>query len=114
MSRRGWSLRGRGELHDDAVGSWPGSLRTCAGSNANRAPVGTVALIDMLKEAALRTGCLGAATSVGARSGMDPAVLAERLLLCVYGYGTNTGSRPPRPATTATARTTCATCAVGS
>lgn len=22
---------------------------------------------------------------------MDPAVLAERLLLCVYGYGTNTG-----------------------
>jgi TnpA family transposase len=52
---------------------------------------GTVALIDMLKEAALRTGCLSAATGVGARSGMDAAVLAERLLLCVYGYGTNTG-----------------------
>lgn len=32
-------------------------------------------------------------TGVGTRSGLDPAVLAERLLLCTYGYGTNSGLR---------------------
>lgn len=40
----------------------------------------------MLKEAALRTGCLTAAANVGTRAGLDPAVLAERLLLCVYRH----------------------------
>jgi TnpA family transposase len=54
---------------------------------------GTVPLIDMLKEAALRTGCLQAVTSVAGRADLDPQVLAERLLLCVYAYGTNTGLR---------------------
>jgi TnpA family transposase len=54
---------------------------------------GTVPLIDMLKEAALRTGCLGAVTAVAGRADLDPQVLAERLLLCVYAYGTNTGLR---------------------
>ena len=54
---------------------------------------GTVPLIDMLKEAALRTGCLQAVTSVAGRADLDPATLAERLLLCVYAYGTNTGLR---------------------
>jgi Domain of unknown function (DUF4158)/Tn3 transposase DDE domain len=54
---------------------------------------GTVPLIDMLKEAALRTGCLQAVTAVAGRADLDPQVLAERLLLCVYAYGTNTGLR---------------------
>jgi hypothetical protein len=54
---------------------------------------GTVPLIDMLKEAALRTGCLTAATSAAARGDLDPGVLAQRLLLAVYAYGTNTGIR---------------------
>src|SRR6266536_3550480 len=54
---------------------------------------GTVPLIDMLKEAALRTGCLQAVTTVAGRADLDPDVLAERLLLCVYAYGTNTGLR---------------------
>jgi hypothetical protein len=54
---------------------------------------GTVPLIDMLKEAVLRTGCLTAATSAAARGDLDPDVLAQRLLLAVYAYGTNTGIR---------------------
>jgi TnpA family transposase len=54
---------------------------------------GTVPLIDMLKEAVLRTGCLTAATSAAARTDLDPGVLAQRLLLAIYAYGTNTGIR---------------------
>jgi len=54
---------------------------------------GTVPLIDMLKEAVLRTGCLTAATSAAARGDLDPGVLAQRLLLAIYAYGTNTGIR---------------------
>ncbi|TDC81041.1 hypothetical protein E1285_33550 [Actinomadura sp. 7K507] len=54
---------------------------------------GTVPLIDMLKEAVLRTGCLQAVTSVAGRGRLPEHVLAERLLLAIYGYGTNTGIR---------------------
>jgi TnpA family transposase len=54
---------------------------------------GTVPLIDMLKEAVLRTGCLRAVTSVAGRGSLPEHVLAERLLLAIYGYGTNTGIR---------------------
>lgn len=54
---------------------------------------GTVPLIDVLKEAALRTGCLTAVTSVAGRGDLPPDVLAQRLLLAVYAYGTNTGIR---------------------
>jgi hypothetical protein len=54
---------------------------------------GTVPLIEMLKEAVLRTGCLNAATSAATRGDLDPGVLAQRLLLAVYAYGTNTGIR---------------------
>jgi len=54
---------------------------------------GTVALLDMLTETALRTGCLNAFTPLGTRESIDPAVLFERLLLLIYAYGTNTGVR---------------------
>ena len=54
---------------------------------------GTVALVDMLKEAVLRTGCLDAVTSVTAGATIRPDILAERLLLAIYAYGTNTGIR---------------------
>ena len=54
---------------------------------------GTVPLIDMLKEAVLRTGCLRSVTSVAGYGGLPEHVLAERLLLAIYGYGTNTGIR---------------------
>ncbi|GGL01798.1 hypothetical protein Sme01_46460 [Sphaerisporangium melleum] len=54
---------------------------------------GSVPLIDMLKEAVLRTGCLNAVTSVAGTSSLAPEVLAERLMLAIFGYGTNTGIR---------------------
>ncbi|MFJ4964137.1 Tn3 family transposase [Streptomyces sp. NPDC088729] len=52
---------------------------------------GIVPLVDMLKEAVLRTGCLDAVTSVSGGGSHSPEVLAERLLLVIYAYGTNTG-----------------------
>ena len=54
---------------------------------------GTVPLIDMLKEAVLRTGCLSGVTAAAGRGDLPPQVLAERLLLAIYAYGTNTGIR---------------------
>lgn len=54
---------------------------------------GVVQMIDMLKEAVLRSGCLEQLTTRTRRSDMDPDVLAERLLLIIYAYGTNTGIR---------------------
>lgn len=54
---------------------------------------GVVPLIDMLKEAVLRTGCLRTVTSVADRGNLPEDVLAERLLLAIYAYGTNTGIR---------------------
>jgi TnpA family transposase len=54
---------------------------------------GTVPLIDMLKEAVLRTGCLDQVTGAAGRGDLSREVLAERLLLTVYAYGTNTGIR---------------------
>ncbi|MCY9783170.1 Tn3 family transposase [Nocardiopsis sp. EMB25] len=52
-----------------------------------------VPLIDMLKEAILRTGCLQQVTAVAGGGSMPPEVLAEKLMLAIYGYGTNTGNR---------------------
>src|SRR5207248_11797348 len=54
---------------------------------------GAVPLVDMLKEAVLRTGCLAGVTSRAPRGRLDPHTLAERLVLVIYGYGTNTGLR---------------------
>jgi hypothetical protein len=54
---------------------------------------GTVPLIDMLKEAVLRTGCLAGVTAAAGRGDMSAEVMAERLLLAIYAYGTNTGIR---------------------
>jgi len=49
-----------------------------------------VPLIDMVTEAALRTGMLGELTAVGSREALQRSVLWERLLLVAYAYGTNT------------------------
>ncbi|MFJ2868221.1 Tn3 family transposase [Kitasatospora sp. NPDC087314] len=51
----------------------------------------TVPLIDMLKEAIVRTGCLKAITSVAGSRTLEEEVLAERLMLAIHAYGTNTG-----------------------
>jgi hypothetical protein len=54
---------------------------------------GTIALVDTLKEAILRTGCLRTVTEVAKRARMSAETLIERLLLVLYAYGTNTGIR---------------------
>ncbi|MGH7747399.1 MAG: Tn3 family transposase, partial [Candidatus Dormibacteria bacterium] len=54
---------------------------------------GAVPLIDMLKEAVLRTGCLESVGPVASHGSIPAEALAERLLLGIYGYGTNTGIR---------------------
>lgn len=54
---------------------------------------GTVALIDILKEAVLRTGCLNEVSAVAGSGTLPVDVLAERLMLAIYAYGTNTGIR---------------------
>ena len=58
---------------------------------AVRARWATVPLIDMLKEAALRTGMLSQFTPIGTREAIERDALWERLLLVTYAYGTNTG-----------------------
>ena len=55
--------------------------------------MGTVALIDILKETVLRTGCLTEVSAVAGSGTLPVEVLAERLMLAVYAYGTNTGIR---------------------
>lgn len=72
---------------------------------------GTVPLLDMLTETALRTGCLDAFTPIGTRSDIEAAKLFQRLLLLVYAYGTTPGSALWPPATTVTPRTSCVTSA---
>ena len=48
-------------------------------------------LLDVLKETDLRTGFTSAFRSPTPRERMDPATLRRRLLLCLFGIGTNTG-----------------------
>ena len=48
----------------------------------------------MLKQTVLRTGCLTAVASIAGTTGQLPAeMLAERLMLAIYAYGTSTGIR---------------------
>ena len=48
-------------------------------------------LLDVLKETDLRVGFTGAFKSLGTREVLDREDLPYRLLLCLYGLGTNTG-----------------------
>jgi TnpA family transposase len=52
---------------------------------------GVIGLLDMLKEAAMLTGYLDCFQPTGSREALDPELLQKRLLLCVYGMGTNMG-----------------------
>ena len=52
---------------------------------------GMTSLLDMLKETALRTNFPDLLTSVASRERIPREVLHRRLLLCLYGLGTNTG-----------------------
>ncbi len=48
-------------------------------------------LLDLLKESALDTGFLSAFQTSGDRVVLDEETLQQRLLLCLYGLGTNAG-----------------------
>jgi TnpA family transposase len=48
-------------------------------------------LLDILKEAALRTRFTDVFASVASREALDRTTLQKRLLLCLYALGTNTG-----------------------
>ena len=48
-------------------------------------------LLDMLKETDLRVKFTEHFKSVSSRESLDPKVLQKRLLICLYGLGTNTG-----------------------
>lgn len=50
-------------------------------------------LLDVLKETELRIGFTDVFKSAASREVIDPAVLQRRLLLCLYGLGTNTGMK---------------------
>lgn len=50
-----------------------------------------VSLLDMLKETDLRIGFSREFKSAASREALDPNTLQKRLLLCLYGLGTNTG-----------------------
>lgn len=69
----------------------PRNLRRIKGEVRRR--WGTGALIDILKEAVLRTGCLNQISAVAGSGTLPVEVLAERLMLAIYAYGTNTGIR---------------------
>jgi len=48
-------------------------------------------LLDVLKETELRVGLTPHFMDPGTRVGLDEATLQRRLLLCLFGLGTNTG-----------------------
>jgi hypothetical protein len=48
-------------------------------------------LLDVLKETELRVGLSRHCMDTGTRVGLDEATLQRRLLLCLFGLGTNTG-----------------------
>lgn len=50
-----------------------------------------VELIDIAKEVDLRLSFTSAFRTAGSREALDPAVLQRRLLLCLFGIGTNVG-----------------------
>jgi hypothetical protein len=50
-------------------------------------------LLDIFKEAALRTQCTDAFTTLASRETLDRETLQKRLLICLYGLGTNAGLR---------------------
>jgi hypothetical protein len=52
---------------------------------------GMTSLLDMLKETALRTNFPDLMTSVASRERLPCDMLHRRLILCLYGLGTNTG-----------------------
>ena len=54
-------------------------------------------LLDVLKETDLRVGITPHFASLTSHEALDPERLQRRLLLCLYGLGTNTGLKRVTP-----------------
>ena len=67
----------------------PQGLHTVKAEIGRRWPM--TELVDVLKETALETGFLNAFETSASRVALPEDVLARRLLLCLYGLGTNAG-----------------------
>ncbi len=67
----------------------PQTLEALKGTIAETWPM--TSLLDMVKETALDTGFLREFTTAGQYQKIDRAALNQRLLLCLYGLGTNAG-----------------------
>ena len=67
----------------------PPSLEALKAELGRRWPM--TGLLDILKEADLRVGFTEAFTTAAAREATDRDVVRRRLLLCLYGLGTNAG-----------------------
>ncbi|PJG45772.1 hypothetical protein CAF53_24115 [Sphingobium sp. LB126] len=66
----------------------PPTLEALGGELGRRWPMG---LLDILKEADLRIGFTQAFSTAASREATDPDEVRRRLLLCLYGLGTNAG-----------------------
>ena len=67
----------------------PQTLEALKGTIAETWPM--TSLLDMVKETALDTGFLREFTTAGQYQKIDQGALNQRLLLCLYGLGTNAG-----------------------
>jgi TnpA family transposase len=87
------SATGQGRLKVAPLAPQPApvALERLKAELAQRWPM--TSLLDMLKEADLRVGFTKHFASVAGKEQFDPATLQKRLLLCLYGLGTNTGLR---------------------
>lgn len=87
------SARGAGRITLSPLEADPEPKNLRKLKNEIRTRWGLVPLLDMLKETALRIGILDHFAPAGSRGGLDRAELAERLILAIFGYGTNIGIR---------------------
>lgn len=84
-----WSGRNRIRLSRPEPQPDPPGLTALKAEVLRRWPM--TALIDVLKEVALDTGLLDAFATSGERVVLDAETLQRRLILCLYGLGTNAG-----------------------
>lgn len=85
--------RGRGRITLSPLEPVPEPRNLRALKDEMRSRWGMVPLLDMLTETALRVGLVEHFAPAGSRTGVDRRELAERLILCIFGYGTNLGLR---------------------